>query len=286
MGDVLQSVQALSVPAFIVSCTAAMGLTLTPRAMVAPLKSARVVMLALGLNFVLAPAFAWLLTFVIPLDRGHSIGLMLLGGAAGAPFLPKLVENARGDAALAAALMCLLTLGTILFLPFALPLMIPSMRADAWSIAAPMLLLIVVPMIAGMLINVHAGSFAIRVAPLLAKISNASFLLFAILLVTRNMRTLLGVIGSGAVLAALLYIAGLLAAGWLVGGAKVETRGTVALATAARNFAAALVPAAKCFADPKPTVMLTVSAIVCLALTFLAAGWLRRKASMSRTAPQ
>ena len=127
----LLHLQKLSVLVFLVSSMAAMGLTLTPKAIVAPLRDVRLVLLALALNFVLAPAFAWLLTAVIPLDRGHAAGLLLLGGAAGAPFLPKLVETARGDLTLAAALMGLLTVGTILFLPFALPLMIPGLNAPA-----------------------------------------------------------------------------------------------------------------------------------------------------------
>ena len=76
-----------------------MGLTLTLRAIAAPLRDVRLVLLALGLNFVVAPAFAWLLTLVIPPDPGHAIGLLLLGGAAGAPFLPKVVETARDNVA-------------------------------------------------------------------------------------------------------------------------------------------------------------------------------------------
>ena len=103
MADLLQLLEKVSLLAFLVSSMLAMGLTLTPHAIVAPLRNVRLVLLALGLNFVFAPAFAWLLTVVIPLDRGHAIGLLLLGGAAGAPFLPKVVETARGDLALAAA---------------------------------------------------------------------------------------------------------------------------------------------------------------------------------------
>ena len=114
MSHLLQQLQKLSVLVFLVSSMLAMGLTLTLPAITAPLRSVRLVCLALALNFILAPAFAWLLTIVIPLERGHAVGLLLLGGAAGAPFLPKVVETAGGDLALAAALMGLLTLGTMI----------------------------------------------------------------------------------------------------------------------------------------------------------------------------
>lgn len=89
MADLLALLEKLSLLAFLVSTMLAMGLTLTLPAIVAPLRDVRLVLLALGLNFVLAPAFAWLLTVVIPLDRGYAIGLLLVGGAAGAPFLPQ-----------------------------------------------------------------------------------------------------------------------------------------------------------------------------------------------------
>jgi BASS family bile acid:Na+ symporter len=275
MDALLQQIQTQSVLVFLVSSMGATGLALTPQAVAAPLRDRRFVLLALALNFVLAPALAWVLTVVIPLDRAHAAGLLLFGGAAGAPFLPKLVETARGDLAPAAALMALLTAGTILFLPFALPLMIPGLKADPWSIARPLLALIVGPLVAGMWIKSHAGAFAARAAPVLAKLGNASLLLLFVLLVALNLRALLAVIGSGAIFAALIFFTALFTFGWLLGGSQ---RSVLSLATAARNFGAALAPAESCFDNPKVTVMIIVGAIVCLVVTFVAAGWVRRRA--------
>lgn len=277
MIELLQHIQKLSVPVFLVCSMLATGLTLTVRAVLAPLRDLRLVLTALGLNFILAPAFAWLLTAVIPLERGHAIGLLLLGGAAGAPFLPKLVENARGDLTIAASLMALLTVGTILFLPLALPLMIPGLKADPWSIARPLLLLILLPFAAGILVRSRAPALAARAAPVFAKIGSVSLLLLFVLLVALNVRTLLGVIGSGAILAAALYGIGLFAAGWLLGGSRPEVRGALSLCTAARNFGAAIVPAASGFSDPKVTLMILVSAIVGLVVSFLEARWVRSR---------
>ena len=80
MSDLLPQIEKVSLVVFLVSTMLAVGLMLTLSAIIAPLRDARLVLLALGLNFVLAPAFAWLLTAVIPLDRGYAIGLLLLGG--------------------------------------------------------------------------------------------------------------------------------------------------------------------------------------------------------------
>jgi BASS family bile acid:Na+ symporter len=276
MADLLQEIEKLSVLAFLISSMLAMGLTLTLREMATPLRDVRLVLLALGLNFVVAPAYAWLITFVIPPDHQHAIGLLLLGGAAGAPFLPKVVEAARGDVALAAALMGLLTLGTIVFLPLALPLMIGGFHADAWSISRPLLLFIVLPLVGGMFVKSYAAGFAARAAPVLAMIGNVTLVTFFALLIALNLRALLGILGSFVVVSALLYFVGLFFISWLLGGAKPEARGALALATTGRNFGAALAPATNSFHDPKITTMILDGAIVCVVVSFGAARWLRR----------
>ena len=129
----------------------------------------------------------------------------------------------------------------------------------------------------GMLLKSCAATFAGRAAPVLGKIGSASLVLLFVLLVVLNFHDLLGVIGSGAILATLLYFAGLFILGWLLGGSKPEVRGVLGLATTARNFGAALVPAASSFTDSKVTIMIIVGAIVCLIVAFLAARWLRRR---------
>ena len=273
----MHALQSVSILVFLIGSMLGIGLKLSPREMVSPLRDTRLVALALGLNFVIAPALAWILMVIIPLERGHAIGLLLLSGASGAPFLPKLVETARGDLSLAIALMALLTLGTIFFIPFALPHMITGMDAAPWPIARPLLLFIVLPMGLGMLLKSWAPSLAERLAPVCTAAGNGALILLFVLLVALNASALVGVIGSGAILAVMLDIIGLLAAGWLLGGRNVKTAGTLGLATAARNFGAAMVPAANNFDDPKVTVMLIVSAVVCLVITFSAAAWVRRR---------
>jgi predicted Na+-dependent transporter len=64
--------------AFLVSSMLAAGLSLTPRAILAPLRNLGLVLVALALNFVAAPFFALVLSIVIPLERPHAIGLICL----------------------------------------------------------------------------------------------------------------------------------------------------------------------------------------------------------------
>ena len=276
MPTALQSAQKLILLLFLLSSMFGAGLSLTFSALLAPLRQMKVVILALGLNFIIAPAWARLLTLIIPLEQGHAIALLLLGGAAGAPFLPKLAEAARSDLAFAVALMALLTAGTILFMPLALPLIIPGLEADPWKIAQPLLLLIVTPLLLGMSFNAVATGFASRIRPGVGVIANLSLAILFALLVALNVRALLGVIGSGAILAAILYVIGLLVAGWIFGGSDPGKRKLMALGTAGRNFGAAFVPAATSFTDPKIEVALIVNALVGMIALFLAARRLKR----------
>ena len=263
---------------FLVSSMLAAGLSLRPRAILAPLRDVRLVLAAIALNFVVAPVFAVLLTLVIPLERPHAIGLLLLGGAAGAPFLPKLAESAGGDVGFAVALMILLTVGTTFFMPLVLPLLIPGLQAGPWSIARPLVVFILTPLAIGMLLQSLVPVFCAAYQPALAKLGNISAIVLIALLVVLHFYDLLGVVGSGALAVGAVFIAGLGLAGYLLGGSREEIRGVLGLGTGARNVGAALVPASQSFSDPRVVIMLVACTIVMLIVLVPAARWLRRKA--------
>ncbi|RPI95252.1 MAG: hypothetical protein EHM39_11860, partial [Chloroflexi bacterium] len=93
---------------FVVTSMLSMGLSLTISQILAPLHSGRLVVMALLANFVVVPAAAYLISRVIPLSDPLQIGLLIVGAAAGAPFLPKLAQVAKANVAFAVGLMTLL----------------------------------------------------------------------------------------------------------------------------------------------------------------------------------
>src|SRR6478735_510876 len=97
--DLLIRGSSVAVVVFVVSSTLGVGLSLTVGQILAPLKNARLVVLSLAANFVLAPLVAVGLWRVLGLDEPLGIGLLLCGLAAGAPFLVKLAEFAKADLA-------------------------------------------------------------------------------------------------------------------------------------------------------------------------------------------
>ena len=112
--DVLSTIVALSGLVFVVSSMLAMGLSLTVSAIIAPLRNVRLVVLALAVNFIAVPALAWGIQAVMDLDQDIYIGLLLMATAAGAPFLPKLAQSAKGDAAFSVGMMMLPVIVTVL----------------------------------------------------------------------------------------------------------------------------------------------------------------------------
>jgi hypothetical protein len=76
--------------------------------------------------------------------------LMLIGSAAAAPFLHRLLQTAGCPLDRGVALMILLTAGTMVFLPVALPRVIPGFAANPWEVARPLLTWLALPLVAGM----------------------------------------------------------------------------------------------------------------------------------------
>lgn len=258
----------LAVPAFVLSSMIAMGLGLSVGQIVTPLKNVGRVLLGLIANFVVMPAVAIGLTRLLRLDPQFGTGLLLLGVAAGAPFLPKLVEVAKGDLPFSVGLMVLLMVVTVGYLPVVLPLALPGVSVDPMGIAKSLVVLMLIPLAISLVVRAKALAFAEKVKPFFGKLSSLSLIALISLITIANFRNVISVFGTGAILAALLFLAAGLAAGWLLGGPGRDTRTVMALGTSQRNIAAALVVAGQSFEDPKVVVMVVVVAIAGLFLLF------------------
>ncbi len=260
--ELLSKAATVAMLTFVVSSMLAMGAGLTVSQISEPLRNARLVVLALMANFVLMPLGAFALAKVLWLDEPFGVGLLVLGCAAGAPFLPKLAELARGNLAFAVGAMVLLMVVTVGYLPAVLPLLLPGVTVDPWNIARSLILLMLLPLAAGLALKARYEDLARRVKPVLDSISNVSLILLISLITAANIDKVLQVFGTRGILAGLLFIALGFGVGWLLGGPEADTKRVMALGTAQRNIAAALVVASQSFSDPKVVVMVVVVAIV------------------------
>jgi bile acid:Na+ symporter, BASS family len=260
--DLLSKAVTVAMLSFVVSSMLAMGVALTLAQIIKPLRNARLVILALLGNFVLMPLGAVVLAKVLRLDEGFGVGLLILGCAAGAPFLPKLAELAKANVAFAVGAMVLLMVVTVGYLPIILPTLLQGVTVDSWKIARSLVLLMLLPLAAGLAVKAYYEDLAARVKPALTWISSVSLILLVVLITAENIDKVLQVFGTGGILAGLLFIALGVGIGWLLGGRDVDTKPVMALGTGQRNIAAALVVASQSFDDPKVVVMVTVVAIV------------------------
>ncbi len=240
----------------------AVGSSLTVGQIVAPLRNGKLVFFALLANFVLMPAAAVAIAKLLRLDQSLGIALLLLGAAAGAPFLPKLAGIAKGNLAFAVGLMVLLMVLTVAYMPLVLPLLLQGVSVDPMKIARSLLLLMLLPLGVGLALNARFGSIAKRIRVALNQISTLSLALLIGLLLVTNIQNVIDLFGTRGILASILFLFFGAAIGWLLGGPALGTKGVLALGTAQRNIAAALVVGGKDFDDPKVLVMIVVVAVV------------------------
>ena len=266
--DLLNKVATTALLGFVVSSMMAMGVGFTVRQIIDALRDVRLVLLALLGNFVAMPLGALALDKILRLDEPLGVGLLLLGAAAGAPFLPKLTELAKGNLPFSVGIMVLLTIGTVGYLPLVLPLLLPGVTVNSGKIAGWLFLLTLLPLGAGLALRAQYGEVAARVRPVLDWGSNVILVPMVLLLAIANIDKILHIFGTRGILAGFLLIALGFGIGWMIGGPASDKRRALALGTGQRNVAAALVVASESFGDPSVVIMVIVVTIVGL-LTLL-----------------
>jgi bile acid:Na+ symporter, BASS family len=277
MTELLSSLLNITTLVFAVSSMLSVGFSYTVRELIEPLRNARLVIGALVSNFVLVPLLAYTITTFLSLGEGREIGLLLVATAAGAPFLIKLTQAADGDLALAAGLLVLMVVVTIGYMPIVVPLIAPEAEVSALSIAMPLVLTLLLPLGIGLFVDAKFESWADRLQPFMNKVSTAALVVLLVTTVLTNAGRLLDVVGTGALLAALLFIAGAFIIGYLLGMTGRGTREELGLATAQRNIAAATVVATQSLNDPDTLVMVVVTSLIAMAILFPLAGALRKR---------
>jgi len=271
-------------PAFAISTMLAMGLRLTVTEIIEPLRSVRFVVAALALNFAAVPAAAWLIALVLGLDSDVRTGLILVSAVAGAPMIPKLVTVAKGDAASAVALVTLLVVGTVVIGPFLVPLLVANVRIDSAAIALALGWQMLLPLAVGVFIRGRYPDEAGTYVDEVGAISNVSLVLLIVSSIGQNVDGLIGLLGSGGLVAMVVLIAMAAAGGYLLGIPAGVERRLLALGTAQRNVAAAFIIAVGSFAD-RPTVLalVAISGLITMAMLFPLAGeWSKRPSRLER----
>src|SRR5690606_10505564 len=110
-----------------------------------------------------------------------------------------------------------------------------------------------------------AASLLLHVAP----ITNISLVLLLVLMLGTNISEVLGLLGSGSILAMLILVVVAAAAGYFLGGPAADNKRVLALGTGQRNLAATFVVAGGNFAaQPEVLIFLTAAGLVGMLILF------------------
>lgn len=184
----------------------------------------------------------------------------------------------RGDIRFVASLVPLQVVATAIYLPLVLPRLIPGVRVDTPGLTLNLVLQILLPLVLGLLMNARYDEEADMARPIMNEIANLS-LAALLILNLGNLDAVLSLLGTGAILTALLVITAGLTAGYLLGGPDVKARRTLSLCTGQRNYAAAFVVAQGNYADrPAVFLLLLAASLVSMVIVLLVAGEFRRRA--------
>lgn len=236
-------------------------------------------------GFLASAAIGWALTRLLSLDAPYATGLMLIALTPCAPFLPVMVERARGDMGHAPAMMLLAAVGTVALLPVAAPAVAPGLAADAWTIAAPLIAVVLAPLVAGMALFAVAPAAVTVIRPVVKTTAGLAAIIVLALCAVIYGPDFLATIGSFAILAQVLFFAVVTAlASALSPGLTGDRRSVLGLGVCTRNAGAALAPLfATPSADPRAIVMVVLAVPLQVVAALLWAWWYsRRRAAADR----
>jgi len=281
LSSTLQSVTSVRMLVFVVAGMVSMGLSLTMARIAGPLREPRVTIGLLVANFVLVPIVAIAAARMLPMEPEAATAVVLIGCAAGAPFLPKLAQLANGDEGLAVGAMVLLMVVTIVYAPMVVPLAVEGATVDPLEIAQSLVVLMLIPLAIGLGIRARYEPLADDWRGRLGQASTVGLLFGMGRALLLAWREILGAIGTGIFIAAGLVLLAGLVAGWVLSlGQPTGDRTVAAFATAQRNIAAAIVIAVPIGGDT--LVYTLVGALVLPAVLIVLAGELGRRTRPGR----
>ena len=263
-------------PVFIIATMLNVGLTQRLSDIIRHLKNWPFVVKMLLANFVFAPLVMIVALHFAPFDQPLKAGLLIFSLGAGAPLLIKLTQTAEHEVALGAAVMMLLTVVTVPYMPIVLPLVLSGVNVDAIAVGKSLLLQLLVPIAVGMLLVQFVPEAMKKLQPWVGRIGNLA--LYALIVVTLigYYPNLLEIIGKGAFLVGLAFVGVAFGLGYLAGFGKDHLEDIGGLGTAQRNTAAGVIIALENFSNPNVLVMLTLANMLGIVMLLLIAKMLSR----------
>lgn len=170
------------------------------------LKNPKAAILGLVCQFVLLPAFTYMMVLLIEPGPSIALGLFLVAACPGGNLSNFLTHYAKGNTPLSISMSAVSTAMAIFMTPlntlFWASLygptknMIESFSIGAWDMFSTIFFMLGLPLILGMIIRVKMPKFAARFNQIMMKLSIVIFILFVIVMVANNFSAFIDNVGS------------------------------------------------------------------------------------------
>ena len=182
------------------------------------------------LNAGVIPAVAWGIAEITPMDSKYVPGLVLATLGAGSAASLKAAQLAkRADLPLAVSVVVVLQLVNIAAVPLWAGQVVTGASISAWAIVKSLLLVVLLPLMAGLIIRARYADHAKAWQPELVKAANLALVVALATGISANWSTIVSMFGSWVIVTAIIIIiAGALGLlpGLLLGGRSAEIRTT------------------------------------------------------------
>ena len=266
MKEVLEVVVDVLMFAFVAGSMITSGLGLTIPQIIEPFKNKKMVMLSLIANFILVPLFAFGIVRILPVSEGVRIGIILLAVSGGAPFIPKIVETAKGRVGGAVGLMLLLLIVTIILMPLVVPLIFHGASISSWNIAKTLIYSMLIPLFIALFVKARFSDIAIRIQPFFAKLTNITVLVLFLAIVYLNIEVIASNVSALPVI--LIFFLGAFGIGYLTGGKSRNARIILSVGTGLRNPTVAILVAGQYFSS-EPMAAITPLLVIIIGLLIM-----------------
>jgi BASS family bile acid:Na+ symporter len=247
MNEFMQLIEAAFKPMvfiFTVVNLGSLGLQAKLPEVIAVFKNKKAMALIFVWGWVLGPALAFLITWIIPLAEPYVIVMFFSSVAPIAPFFPIMAKQARGDMSFAGALFPLAIIGTVVFLPLIGPLVIKGLTINPLDLAKPLFMTLLLPMAIG----IAARHFAERIVIMIVPAVNAIAKIITLLMITQCFviyaPEMLATAGSFALLSGTIFMVVMAVITYRFGfGLKQNQRSVMSVGMLQRNLGAILIAA-------------------------------------------
>jgi BASS family bile acid:Na+ symporter len=239
-------------------------MTLTVRQILEPWRNARTAIVSFAASFLVVPLIAFAVTRLFPMEKPLLTGLILLSLAAGSEALPKITEMAKGNARYAVGLMGMQIVVSVICVPFLIAAFLPGVTLDRTKLVMKLIVLVLLPLAAGLFVNSRSESAAKRIERVLHKISTILLIIVFALYIAANFEIISSIFRWDTILVGGIYSAFAFVAGVLLGGPDRDMRMTLGVGSILRSGSIAMVFASQAFSDPKVITMIMLVVILWL----------------------